>query len=136
MSDDHDKSADTGYIRIPTALLVAVIGAGPLFGGGVYGITRSANNDQLPGIAQDLSDVRATANTALALAGQNSQRTNDNRQLILDNTRSRYSAEDAYRDWKKQAERDEQHERRLMLLERDVDKMQGRSVLRDIRAEK
>lgn len=114
---------DASYIRIPTALAIAIVGSGALFGAGAGRYVGTSDNDQLAAIVQDVSEVRATANAALALAGQNGQRTNDNRQLIFDNTRSRYSAEEAYRDWKKQGERDEQQERRLNLLERDIDKL-------------
>lgn len=117
----QNEPVDAGYVRIPTTLLIAVISGSTLFGGGVYGIVRPGDYDKLKNVREDIAEIRATANAALTLASQNGQRTNDNRQLIFDNTRSRYSADEAYKDWKAQGERDDQQDRRLNLLERQAD---------------
>ena len=55
-----------------------------------------------------------------------SQRITDNRQLILDNTTLRWTSAQQDKYQREQAARDESQERRLMLLERDVDKLGGR----------
>lgn len=120
-----DEKDDANYIRLPTAVFFALIGSVTFGGAGIYGAWGPSDNDQLSAVVKDVSDIRETARAALTLATQNGQRVNDNRQLIFDATRSRYSGEDAAKDQRDQGERDAQQERRLMLIERELDNLRG-----------
>lgn len=118
------EETDANYIRLPTAVFFALIGSVTFGGAGIYGVVGpSGDTDKLAAVVQDVSEIRDHAREALTLATQNGQRVNDNRQLIFDTTRNRYSADDAAKDWRAQGERDAQHERRLAQLERELDRL-------------
>lgn len=122
-----DEKDDANYIRLSAPVFIALICSVASGGAGIYGVVGPArDNNQLAAVVEDVSEAREAARASLTLATQNGQRVNDNRQLILDNTRSRYTAEDADGDWRKQGERDAQQDRRLMLLEREIDRLGGR----------
>ena len=122
-----DAKDDANYIRLPTAVFFALIGSVTFGGAGIYGVVGpSGDTDKLAQLNEAVSEIREQARAALTLATQNGQRVNDNRQLIFDTTRSRYSGEDAAKDQRDQGERDAQQERRLMLIERELDNLRGR----------
>jgi predicted nucleic acid-binding Zn-ribbon protein len=136
--DDND---DAGYIRIPTKLFVSSIGSVALVSAGFYGAIRPApDQQQLATLENDLSEIRVELRSLYkdhaefkesARAGGEaivtfSQRIADNRQLILDNTTLRWTSAQQDKYQRDQSARDESQERRIMLLERDVDKLGGR----------
>ena len=115
---------DPSYIKLPTAVALALIGAVGVGGAGAYGVIRPGHNgDALASIRKDINDIRATARAALTLSTQNGQRVIDTRTLVFDRTQGRYSAEHAAKDWREQEERNQQHERRLRMIERELDKL-------------
>lgn len=120
-----DDQNDANYIRLPTAVFIALFSGTSLFGAGAYGVLGPSSNDQLASLNKGVSENRETARAALKLATQNNAETNSNRTLIFDTTRSRYSAEDATKDFREQETRHLQIERRLMLIERELDSLRG-----------
>ena len=132
---------DAGYIRIPTKLFVSSIGSVALVSAGFTAPSDqhqiSSNSRPLKTICQkfELNSARSTKTTRSskesARAGGEaivtfSQRIADNRQLILDNTTLRWTSAQQDKYQRDQSARDESQERRIMLLERDVDKLGGR----------
>lgn len=132
---------DAGYIRIPTRVFISVISSVAMAGAGFYAAVRPApDQQQFTAFENDLSEIRVELRALYkehaefkesARAGSEaiigfSQRIADNRQLILDNTTLRWTSAQQDKYQREQAARDESQERRLMLLERDVDKLGGR----------
>lgn len=121
----RSEDSNGSYIQLPTPVFFALVGAITFGGAGIYGAVTPGNSDQLRAVIEDVSTAKEHARSALTLSTQNGQRINDNRQLIYDTTRDRYLSTEADADWRDQDARDSQIERRLMLIERELDKLRG-----------
>ena len=122
---------DKSTIRLPTAVFIALLGASTLGGGGAVGIISDRDNnelsalkDVLQSVRKDIEDVRAAAEAALTIAGQNGARVNDNRQSIQDSERNAWGSV-AHEKYSREIDaRFNQVERRLTAVEREIDKLQ------------
>lgn len=134
-----DKHDDASYIRIPTTLAVAIISSGVLLILGFSEFVWTGDNDKFAPLEASVSEIRAEHRVLQSehrelkealrvwseIASSNSHRIQDNRQSILDNTGKRWTSEQEAEYQRTQDARDDAQERSLMLLERDIDKLNG-----------
>lgn len=110
------KEDSDGTLNVHPIVFYMLLGAAGLGGGGLYGVL----GPQLQ--KEALTACFDNTKTALNVASQHGQELLDLRNLIYERTASRYTAEDAAKQWANQRERDEAQERRLQVLERHIDR--------------
>lgn len=118
-----EGNGEHSVIELPAALFYGLISAALLGGAGGYSIL----GPQIERTA--LTACFDNSKTALEVAAQHGEEFNEvrseiaaNRRLIYDKTNSRYTAEDAQKDWREQERIDHVQTRRLEYLERQVEK--------------
>ena len=114
---DGVKSNDAGTVTLPASafyLLITSIGFGGAGAGGVLG----ERLDQ-----QLLDSVRKTADSALTIATQNASRGEAARVELINRTADRFTNGDHDRFVREQTQRDNDQNRRIESLEREVDKL-------------
>lgn len=109
-----DNSSDITLSAPIFYLLLASTGLG---GAGAFGIAGKGLTAEVIEECVDKSGI------ALDVAAQHGQEFVELRQQINDRTRSRYTSTDAENDWRRQARIDDVQDRRLSILESEVQKM-------------
>lgn len=131
-----DDAHEPGFIKLPISMVVSIFLGLPAAGVSVATLLQENNNNQLSAavarihaLEQDLPSVKDTARTALQLASESGRRADDNRRFFHDRTEGLYFDKEATADQRKQEARDaqqddwnEQQDRRLTALERDIDR--------------
>lgn len=140
-----EEKDDASYIRIPTAVAYALVGALGIGGTGVVGYVRqSPDQNELAKFEKDLQSLREEYRSVISdhrgffrdqakyeesirawmeVANANSGRITANRELIYEKTTGRFTSIDHEKYEREQSSRDQDQNRRLETLERQVDNL-------------
>jgi len=118
-----EDTREHNVIELPAVVFYGLISASLLGGAGGYSVLGPHLEKQT------LESCYNNSQTALEVTAQHGKEFNDvraaiteNRRLIFEKTQSRYTAEDASKQWREQERIDHVQNRRLDYLERQVEK--------------
>lgn len=112
MSEQDDR-----HIVISPTIFYFLLGASSLGGAGLWGVTGSKIE------AESLKACFDNSQTALSVAEQHGDELNGIRRELYTRTQLRYTSEDAENDQRKQARVDDIQDRRLTILESQMQKL-------------